>query len=162
MTEMIPGYDDPDNATGDSQVGRFLTFRLARVQAKLNAQAGRVLKEQAGLTLTQWRLVSLIGGNGRTTAAHLSREAAIDKGLISRNIKQLSEAGLVRITVDPDDHRAQNLELTDRGVNVFQTTLPRMRARQDALRAHLNTEEEEVLLSALEKLERAADDRSLG
>ncbi|GAA4222242.1 winged helix-turn-helix transcriptional regulator [Sagittula sp. NFXS13] len=136
----------------------FLTFRLARVQAKLNAQSSRILKEHCGLTLTQWRLMSLIGVAGRTTAAHLSREVAMDKGLISRNIKTMVADGHVRITVDPSDHRAQHLELTEAGQSVFQSTAPRMRARQDALRALLNAEEEAALNRSLEKLERAAED----
>ena len=76
---------------------RFLTFRLARVQAKLNAQSSRILKDHAGITLTQWRLLALIGNAGRTTAAVLSREVAMDKGLISRNIKTMVSDGLVRV-----------------------------------------------------------------
>ena len=140
----------------------FLTFRLARVQAKLNAQSSRILKDHCGLTLTQWRLLSLIGAAGRTTAAHLSREVAMDKGLISRNIKTMVADGHVRITVDPEDNRAQHLELTEAGLEVFHTTVPRMRARQDALRALLDADEEAMLNRALAKLEKAADDRAHG
>ncbi|MGR3366980.1 MAG: MarR family winged helix-turn-helix transcriptional regulator [Sagittula sp.] len=152
---------DTQTPAGDAPA-KFLTFRLARVQAKLNAQSSRILKDHAGITLTQWRLLSLIGGAGRTTAAHLSREVAMDKGLISRNIKTLVTDGFVQVTLDPEDHRAQHLELTPHGLRVFQDTLPRMRARQDALRAHLDIEEELILDRALEKLERAAEDRALG
>jgi len=154
MTMAAKDMSADDTTQG---IGQFLTFRLARAQAKLNAQAGRILKEHAGLTLTQWRLLALLGGFGASTAAQLSRMAAMDKGLISRNIKTLMEARLVVASQDPEDNRAQLLELTPRGQEIFTATLPRMRARQDILRAHLNSEEEEILLRALLKLERAAD-----
>ncbi|WP_425071266.1 MarR family winged helix-turn-helix transcriptional regulator [Sagittula sp. S175] len=158
MSAMDRTFEEQSNTAP----GRFLTFRLARVQAKLNAQSSRILKEHAGITLTQWRLISLIGAAGRTTAAHLSREVAMDKGLISRNIKTMVSDGWVRITVDPEDNRAQHLELTDTGMAIFLDTLPRMRARQDQLRALFDHEEEAIFNRALDKLDRVADDRDYG
>ncbi len=154
---MWPLGAEEDDSTNE-KVGQFLTFRLARAQAKLNAQAARILKDQAGLTLTQWRLVALLGGVGEATAAYLSRVAAMDKGLISRNVKTLMTEGLVASHQNPEDSRAHTLRLTPRGRDIFESTLPRMRARQDLLRAHLETQEEEVLLRALLKLERAAEE----
>ncbi|MBP0482524.1 MarR family winged helix-turn-helix transcriptional regulator [Sagittula salina] len=158
MSRMDRRFED----TGMGSPGRFLTFRLARVQAKLNAQSSRILRDHAGITLTQWRLLALIGNAGRTTAAVLSREVAMDKGLISRNIKTMVSDGLVRITLDPDDNRAQHLELSEAGNKMFTETLPRMRARQDALRALFDIEEEEVFNRVLDKLDRIADDRDHG
>ena len=155
------GTQADDLSSGEAP-GRFLTFRLARVQAKLNAQSARILKDFAGLTLTHWRLLSLIATSEGTTAAHLSREVAMDKGLISRNLKTMIADGLVRVTIDALDHRAQHLELTPLGEEKFRATLPRMRARQDAVRAHLDVEAEEAINRALEQLERAADDRDIG
>jgi DNA-binding MarR family transcriptional regulator len=158
--EMKDAHDT--GAPSGTKFGQFMTYRLARVQAKLNAQATRILRDHAGLTLTQWRLLALLGGAGQATAAQLSRHAAMDKGLISRNIRALTEEGLVQVNSDPADHRAQVLTLSPRGVSLFEHTLPRMRARQDALRAYLDANEEAVLNRALEKLERAAEDPTVG
>ena len=154
--------DLSDEALKNGSLERFLTYRLARVQAKLNAQASRILRDHAGLTLTQWRLIALIGFTVQTNAAALSRTATMDKGLISRNIRTLGQDGLVRIIPDENDHRAQTLQLTSKGKAIFEKTLPRMRQRQQALRSLLTDEEEQALSSALEKLEAATDDRSLG
>lgn len=146
----------------DTPIGQFLTYRLARVQAKLNAQANRLVKDCAGLTLTQWRLIALIGATGRSTAAQLSRYAAMDKGLISRNLKALGEENLVRIIRDTEDNRLQHLELTAEGRALFDNTLPRMQARQNALRDRLDEEEVRAFLATLDKLEQAAEDPGLG
>lgn len=151
-----------DNAAAvrqpDAQIGQFLTYRISRVQAKLNAQASRLLKAGSGLTHTQWRLLALIAATGRTNAAQLSRLALMDKSLISRNIKTLGEDGLIQIIADLEDNRLQHLELTAEGKALFEETLPRMQARQRTLRARLDDGEVAQFLNTLDKLERAADD----
>ncbi|MFW2588754.1 MarR family winged helix-turn-helix transcriptional regulator [Sagittula sp. SSi028] len=152
-------HDSIQPSAGE-QLRQFVTFRLARVQAKLNAQSSRILKDHSGITLTQWRLLSLIGAAGSTTAAHLSREVAMDKGLISRNIKTMVADGYVRVSVDPDDSRAQNLELTESGLDMLNNTAPRMHARQDAIHALMDPEEEAVMNRVLDRLERAAEERN--
>ncbi|MEN9060745.1 MarR family winged helix-turn-helix transcriptional regulator [Ponticoccus litoralis] len=120
------------------------------------------MKDCAGLTLTQWRLIALIGATDRSTAAQLSRYAAMDKGLISRNLKALGEENLVRIIRDTEDNRLQHLELTAEGRALFDSTLPRMQARQNALRDRLDEEEVRAFLATLDKLEQAAEDPGLG
>ena len=63
---------------------QFLTYRLSRVQAKLNAQANALLHAQSGLTLSRWRILALVGAAGQTRLSELARIAALDKGLLSR------------------------------------------------------------------------------
>lgn len=136
----------------------FLTYRLARVQAKLNAQASRILREHAGINLTQWRIIIVLGEIGICTSAQLSRLTTMDKGLISRNVKSLTAEQIVKATRDATDNRAFNLGLTAKGQEIFHHTMPRMRARQEHLRAHLEPAEFEILMTAFTKLEKAAED----
>ena len=37
----------------------FVTFRLAKLQGSLNTQATAILKEKAGLSLVEWRLIQI-------------------------------------------------------------------------------------------------------
>lgn len=141
----------------DLPLHQFLTYRLSRVQAKLNAQASALLQRHAGLTLSQWRILALVGAAGQTRLSDLARSAALDKGLLSRNLKTMIAEGLVAAQQDDVDQRVQHLTLTARGRALFERTLPRMRARQTHLRAALTETERVVLETALEKLERAAD-----
>ncbi len=136
---------------------RFLTYRISRVQAKLNTQATRLLREASGITLAQWRLVALIGAAGQTQSSALSKEAALDKGLVSRNLKTLIEQGVVHSKTDAGDHRVQNLCLTDKGRVIFEKTLPVTRARQAQLREGLTHEELRVFHKVLDHLEIAAE-----
>jgi DNA-binding MarR family transcriptional regulator len=129
------------------------------VQAKLNAQASAMLRANAGLTLSQWRILALVGAAGQTRLSELARTGLLDKGLLSRNLKVLVGEGLVVAEQDDVDHRVQHLSLSRRGKALFERTLPRMRKRQRHLRSSLTTKEIDVLYAALDKLELAADYR---
>ncbi len=146
----------------DTPLYRFLTFRMSRVQAKLNAQANAILQREAGLTLTQWRILALVGAAGETTLSEMARTAALDKGLISRNLKAMVTDGLILASTDKKDHRIQHLTLSERGQIIHDRTLPRMQKRQDGLRSALTDEEFETMTRVLDKLEAAAEARDDG
>jgi DNA-binding MarR family transcriptional regulator len=141
-----------------AQLEQFLTFRLARVQSKLAAQTSRILRDHAGITIAQWRIIAVLGEIDPCTAAHLSRQITMDKALISRNVKTLIAEDVIDMQRDTRDSRAMRLGLTDKGRQIYGRTFPRMHARQQALRSFLAPEDEAVLARALDKLERAAED----
>jgi DNA-binding MarR family transcriptional regulator len=147
--------DDPDL----TQLQHFLTFRLARVQARLNAQAIRILKETSGIGLSQWRVLAMIGSDetGTARAAEIKRVTGFDKGMFSRTVRTLIAAGLVTSDTVEEDHRRQTLRLTGAGRALYERTLPVMRARQRRLREALDEEELTALFSALRKLEAEVD-----
>lgn len=155
-------HDIPRAAAGnDLPLHQFLTYRFARVQAKLNSQAGRILRDSAGITLSQWRIIAWIGNTGTTRPSELARDSALDKGLVSRNLKILIARGLIATKGDPKDHRARNLSLTASGRAVFESTLPRMQARQRRLRGTLDASELRAVYRILDKLEIAAEDKEI-
>ena len=136
---------------------RFLTYRLHRVHAKLNSQATRILEEIAGLSLTQWRIVALVGSMPGATSTDLVRLSGIDKGLFSRKLKTLVAEGLIRSGEGATDSRVHPLSLTRSGQALYDRVLPVMQARQTRLQSVLEGDEYSVLMGALEKLERLAD-----
>lgn len=139
------------------ELPHFLTFRIARVQAKLNAQASQILKEAAGLSITRWRIIVLLAAEIATTASALTRYAAIDKGQFSRTLKAMIAEGLVIARPDETDHRQQQIALTARGRRLHDQILPKMRARQQFLLGTLAPDSRDVVFEALEILERAAE-----
>ena len=153
MPRTMPITDSQDTLP----LHQFLTYRLSRVQAKLNAQASRILRETSGITLTQWRIIAMVGAAGRTRLSDVSRATALDKGLLSRNLKGLTEEGLISAQADDLDHRAQNLTLSERGQAIYERTLPIMRKRQANLQADLSEEELRIFRRVLDKLEIAAE-----
>lgn len=148
---------EDDASASDLPLHQYLTYRLSRVQAKLNIQATRMLREASGITLLQWRIIALIGAVGQTRLSDLSKEAALDKGLLSRNLKTLIEEGVVTARQDESDHRAQHLTLSAKGQEIFERTLPVSRFRQNTLRDGLSEDEIKIFRRVLDKLEQAAE-----
>ena len=150
--------EDPQNiASPERDPQQFLTYRLARLQSRLNAQAIRRLREKSDLSLTEWRILAMVAPQGETTLSMLVRDTQLDKGQLSRATKTLMTKGLLQSRVKADDHRQNLLTITKSGKETHDKIFPVMQARQSGLAAHLSKEELEGFLSVLTKLERATD-----
>lgn len=110
-----------------------LTFRLAQLQNTINAHASTLLKVHTDLSLTEWRIISTIHMWEETTPAKLARETQMDKGQLSRKMKNLINKNYVNATSNDRDGRQQNLCLSAEGKAVYFKLLPIMRQRQDDL-----------------------------
>jgi len=138
-------------------IEQFLTYRLTVVQNKLNERIEHIVHDLAHMTLTQWRIVAMIGANMGSTSTELTRASGIDKGLFSRRLKGLVAEGLVEVKTDELDNRVHHLRLTDIGQSLFEQTLPHVQAWQSDLRKRLREEEVEAFFDALDKIEAAVD-----
>lgn len=134
----------------------FITFRLARVQNRLNVQASATLSAHSDLSLTEWRMISLIHASGETSAADLSRTAQMDKGQISRALKSLAAKGYIATRSSASDQRQSLLRLSGAGAILHRRLVAIMRRRQERLTSALSDVELAAFYAALEKLEAAA------
>lgn len=138
---------------------RFLSYRVLRAHFALNAQAMDLLEEHAGITLSQWRVMTFVGVGDATTSRAVAAQAGLDPAIISRALKLLEDQGLMKVSRLPEDRRTLALELTPAGQSIFERTLPIMQARQEALMDALDPAEREMILRCLEKIELAAEQR---
>jgi len=159
MTMLAPTPAAPPRPDVADDLTRYLTFRLSRLQAALNAQAAQVLAGGAGLTLMQWRILALIDGTGQTTHGALMRSGAFDKGLLSRALAGMIDQGLLSEARDDGDHRRQNLRITPLGLQRRARAAPLMQARRERLLRDFTPAETEALMAALDKLMAAAQDK---
>jgi DNA-binding MarR family transcriptional regulator len=77
----------------------------------------RFRRRTAGATLDPgafWLLKSLVG-DGPLRPTDLAASMGLDTSTVSRHLTQLHRAGLVERSVDPDDRRAQRVELSAAG-----------------------------------------------
>ncbi|MFY0622422.1 MAG: winged helix-turn-helix transcriptional regulator [Pelagimonas sp.] len=148
---------DPTQATVeayDVPLERMFTYRLARLHALLNAQAIRILKVRAGVSLAEWRVLAALATRGEVPAAEIIRLTDVDKSQLSRNIKKMVERGLITSHLDASNQRT--LAKTDRGRALFQELSPLMRQRQDFLMKCLTGDEQDALFKAFDRLEERA------
>ena len=140
------------------ELPKLLTFRLSRLQARANAQAARLLKSSAGISLSEWRIFVMIETNRKITPAEIVRLTNFDKGLVSRTIKGMENMGLLTVELSKNDHRSHLIDFTPEGLSIFERARPVMRKRQDMLRDSLEPDELEQLFHAFDKLDAALDE----
>lgn len=141
---------DPET-TADLQ--KMVTFRLSRLNAKVTAQAARILAESCGLSLMQWRIMVMVDSRGPITPAEIVRQTGFDKSQVSRSLKRMVADGLLSSEASPSDQRAHVIRLTDKGRGLYERGRPAMRARQARLIDSLTPTELETLFRAFDRLE---------
>ncbi len=135
-----------------------LTYRLSRLNAKMNAQDTRILKESSGLTQAHWRVLVMIDALGPVPPAQIVRTALMDKGQLSRTIKDMVARGLIRLKDSESDHRSHLLSITDRGRTLFERARPAMQARHLRLSEDLDSADRDAFHRVLDKLEKAIEE----
>jgi DNA-binding MarR family transcriptional regulator len=140
----------------DIPLTEMVTYRWSRLNAQLNAQAARILKETAGLSLAQWRVLVVLDTHGQVPPSEIVRSTAVDKGQLSRTLKGMIADGIIASEASESDSRSYLLSMTAQGRALFETARPAMRARQRCLLDSLTDAERDVLFGALDKIAGAA------
>lgn len=139
----------------------FVTFRLAKLQASLNAQATGLLKAKAGLSLVEWRLIQTLRMHENASLTEIAAIVQMDKGQLSRKIKAMVEKGLLRTATDAQDQRVQHLRLTAKAEQLSKEMMPTMEARQELLLAGISESDLATFYSVVDKLETASKVRDI-
>ncbi|MEQ6248940.1 MarR family winged helix-turn-helix transcriptional regulator [Sulfitobacter sp. HNIBRBA3233] len=128
-------------------------FRIARVQARLSAQIAQLLRDHQRLSVMQWRVLFMLDALGKTTPAEIVRETGLDKGQLSRTIRDMTERGLLEAVPNTDDMRGQVIDFSERGRALFQKVRPLIYDRQDRLLSVMSEEERKTFIRVLDLLE---------
>ncbi|MEM1235102.1 MAG: MarR family winged helix-turn-helix transcriptional regulator [Pseudomonadota bacterium] len=144
-----------DIATRVPPLDQRVSYRISRLHGRLNAQAARILSATAGISLSQWRILVMIDAETEISASEIVRLTKIDKAMVSRAIKSLSEEGLVKVVVSKSDQRLHQIRMTAAGRERFMRALPAMLDRQNGLVDGLSEGEAETLFTLIGKLEDA-------
>ena len=100
---------------------------------KIGLHALRHHARARGLDLREWRIIQVLGGDGRSTIFAIADRIAMDRGGTSRSIARLEKRGLVVRRGDPSDRRRSYIELTDEGCAVHDEIVRFALAREERL-----------------------------
>ena len=103
----------------------FLPFRMSLASNLVSARIAETYRAEFGLTMTQWRLMAVLGERPGLTATELTQITALDKVAVSRAAAALTERGLLRKQTQKEDGRRSALTLTDDGKRVYDEIIPR-------------------------------------
>jgi DNA-binding MarR family transcriptional regulator len=104
-----------------------------------------------GLTWGEFKVLSSLRHAGpphRRSPGRLAEHAELSSGAMTSRLDKLEHAGLVRRLPDPDDRRGIQVELTEKGLQVWQESVG-AQARKEALIASALGDDEKQRLNAL-------------
>jgi DNA-binding MarR family transcriptional regulator len=107
-----------------------------------------------GVLPNQYAVLSAIAVLRSVSPTELAARLRVPPTTISRHVAELVAAGLAVRAPHPSDRRSYLLELTADGRKVVRTVAPRIRRSVERLRAHVDVEEIEQALVALERAAR--------
>ena len=139
----------------------FVTFRLAKLQSRLNAQGTAILKENSGLSLVEWRVIQVIRMFDNPSLSQIAEHVQMDKGQLSRKIKGMIEKGLLKSQRDDGDKRIQKLGLTEKAIEINRRLLPIMEQRQHNLLTDITPDELDSFYRIIDKIEAASKIRDI-
>lgn len=142
----------------DYSVTRLIPFRITRLNSKLNRQAASLLDQVEDISVAQWRILLILLREECETLSEMSELSGFDKGMLSRNIATLIDAGYIEFAREQADLRVKRLMLSEKGVTLCERLEALMIWRENRLRAELSEAEYGLLQSMLDRLEKASDD----
>lgn len=136
----------------------FLTTRLSALMTALRRQMTTPYASQFGLSVPEWRVLSLIAHAGTLSFGDLVVQSTSDKALVSRTVRLLEGRGLIE--VGPDGEAAKKriaCTITAQGKALHAQVMPIARKRQAEVIRALTPEERTVFFAAVEKLQAAVE-----
>jgi DNA-binding MarR family transcriptional regulator len=134
-----------------------LSYRLLRLSNTLALYSSRRYRDEFGMTLPEWRAMSIIALRGTTTAREISRILATDKGWVGLSVESLRRRGYVKRSSDKRDARRTLLSLTEQGKELHDAVISAARQRQQRLLASLPEDAADTLIASLDRLQAEAD-----
>lgn len=128
----------------------FLPYRLSVLSNRISQSIARLYAERFGISITEWRVIAVLGRYSGLSANQVAERTAMDKVAVSRTLARLVERGLIVRSTDDDDRRRSVLVLSASGKRIHTQIAP------------LALEMEHKLLAGFDKEERRLLDRLLG
>jgi DNA-binding MarR family transcriptional regulator len=149
------------NAAQEFILETFLPYRLSLLSNTVSQVISNAYRKAYGLSVTEWRVVAVLGRFPGLIASEIVQRTAMDKVAISRAVKALQERGLVERSPHSEDRRRLPLRLTpDAGIKLFRAVVPKALAFEAQLLSALDAQEKIALDRLLVKLQTAAESLS--
>jgi len=153
MSTKPVSRDTSVEAADDSfRLEDYMPYRLAVASASVSRLLSRRLSEAYGISIAEWRVLTMVGRHGVLSPSIVGERTAMDKVKVSRAAASLVARGMLKQNQDPADGRGRLLRLTRKGVSVHRGSMPLIRALEDELAGGMSRTEWSALNKALARI----------
>jgi len=130
----------------------FLPYRLSVLSNRVSRGIAETYEKRFGLSVTEWRVIAIIGRYPGLSASEVAQRAAMDKVAISRAVRRLLDQGRIQREHNDADRRTRHLQLSRSGKQIYDEIVPAALAYEQRIRAALTPEENRVLERLIDKI----------
>lgn len=113
---------------------------------------GHMMRRQSEGKASQKRILIILHKSGTLTQKELTERLGIQAGSASEILSKLENAGLITRTTNTADRRTTDIQLTDAGTQLALDAAEQRQKRHQEMFSCLSSEEQQTLLSLLEKI----------
>lgn len=136
---------------------RYLPYRLSILSNRTSTLVAGSYKDRFGLSITEWRIMAVLGEYPGVSADEISLKTQIEKSLISRAISKLLKRSLIQRQISKEDKRRSQIELSAMGFDVYSQIVPLSLKYEQQLLSCLTLQEQEDLSNLIDRLYAHAD-----
>ena len=111
-------------AHAELDLEHFLPYRLSVLSNRISSAIAREYSERLSLSVTEWRVMAVIGRYPDLSAREVAERTAMDKVAVSRAVASLMSAGRLERDFDDEDRRRSVLRLSKDGLAVYDQVVP--------------------------------------
>lgn len=137
------------------RLARFLPYRLSVLSNRISQDIAALYSERFGLSITEWRVMAVLGAHSPLSAGTVAERTAMDKVAVSRAVSNLLGKKYLNRRTDRRDARRSELALSAKGRAVFDQIVPLALDIEGKILSVLPESEQQHLLAILDKLEAA-------
>lgn len=134
----------------------FLPYRLSIASNAISNVIAGAYRSTFGLTIPEWRLITVLAERGEATQNQLGAITRMDKVAVSRAAIALEKRKLVNRSPKPNDGRSNLLRLTVEGMSLYDQVAPQALSLEREWLAGFSATERDALIRTLLQLEDAA------
>lgn len=136
---------------------RHLPYRLLMLGKMLDRLSVQHIRDEASLSLAEWRVLVHLAVMGTQSASEVSAAALVDRAEVSRAVHSLEAGGYIVRNDNPRNRRSSLLVLTAQGQAVYDRVNKERRSFFDYLTSDFDQERLEQLDGMLLLIARRAD-----
>lgn len=140
----------------------YLPALIITLGNKISLHAARGSAREHNLDVREWRVILILGADGKSTINEVADRVAMDRGGTSRSIGRLEKRGLIKRSHDPGDRRRSLVDLTAKGETLHDRLARAAQDREAEMLGEMTESEGEILVDSLTKLIRQMDEMLAG
>lgn len=131
----------------------FLPYRLSVLSNRVSTAIAQAYSDRFGLSITQWRVMAVLGRYPELSAGEVARRTAMDKVAVSRAVGGLIDDGRLLRETHGDDRRRSVLRLSAAGARVYREIVPLALEFERRLLDGIDAGERDLLFRLLDRLD---------